>query len=174
MLASALLGCGGGPGGKGPAIALRQPSDTAVRTEGCIDTPFIAGDSRATSSGIQCGRAQASEGLQLRGRVVVEELGGLPGAGLEGLWVGVHVRGDRPLNLDAFPLAHAETETGPGGRFALLIEASGELMVAIRVEAGGRLLAARRVALQGPADPELSLLVPLDDGLRRELGLVAP
>lgn len=168
VLAVVVGGCGGGRSGRAPA--LRPPSDAPGRSEGCIDTPFIAGDERATRAGIQCGREARGDVTMISGQVVGEALSGLPGPGLEGLWVGVHSLGDGAVNLDALPLPTAETTTGPQGRFSLPARAAGELMIAVRIDAGGRLLAAQRLA-PGAATGPISLVVPLDDDLRRRLGL---
>ena len=169
VLIAALLAACGGPGGRGRAPALRQPSDSPGRTDGCIDTPFIGGDEQATPSGIQCGRADSGEVVLLRGRVVGEALSGLPGAGLEGLWVGLHNLGDGAVNLAALPPPMAETKTGPQGSFTLPAGIAGERMIAVRLKPDGRLLAAQR--LSATEAGEITLFVPLDDELRSELEL---
>jgi hypothetical protein len=81
----------------------------------------------------------------VRGRV--QRLGpdGLPGAGLEGLWVSVHLV-DVEDHGRAGP-ALAEVQSGPQGEFAVTVEgAGGELLVAVRAERGGATLGARRLS----------------------------
>jgi hypothetical protein len=144
---------------------LRRSQDPPERASGCIDTPFIGGDVHATTSGLSCGRERSPEAALLRGRVVSEELGGLPGAGLEGLWVTLHASdaGGGPLQLDALPPARAEQQTGPGGSFSIArTGAHGqEYVLAVRLEPDSPPLAARRV--DGPiGTAELVVTVPMN------------
>ena len=99
--------------------------------------------------------------MSLRGRVVAEAIGGLPGEGLEGLWIGVHAVGDRAVNLASLPPPVVEGETTVGGSFALIVSGTTELLVVVRERAGGELLAAQRVSAAS-LDGELQLLVPRD------------
>ena len=111
---------------------VRGPRDTAERPSGCIDTPFIAGDVRSTSSGVSCGRERSPDAALLRGRVVREELGSLPGAGLEGVWVTLHPLEGDFAQLDALPPAKAETETGPQGLFSIALTGAKEYVIVVK------------------------------------------
>ena len=95
----------------------------------------------------------------LRGRVVGEGPGGLPGGGIEGVWVTVHaIRG--PLQLDRLPPALAEVESGPQGSFAVARGGGGEVVVVVRATPDGPVLAAKRLAPVNDAEPELVLQIP--------------
>jgi hypothetical protein len=111
-------------------------------------------------TGVGCGREASPAGALLRGRVVSEAPGGLPGVGLEGVWVTVHVlRG--PLQIDRLPAAAAEVETGPQGSFALPRTSAGEIVVVVRAERGGPVLAAHRLdAIAEAPTAELVLRIP--------------
>lgn len=121
----------------------RAPSD---RPTGCIDTPHIGGDHRATTSGISCGgRPHSGKTVLVHGRVTALIDDGLPGAGIENLWVGVHSLGRGPVVIDALPAARAETRTGPQGEFSISFVGTGEYVITVRADASGPALAARRV-----------------------------
>jgi hypothetical protein len=132
----------------------RPPRPTPDRPTGCIDTPHIGGDPNATTTGIRCGaRPHTGETVLLQGRVTTQVDGGLPGPGVEGLWVGVHPFGGGP--------ARAETKTGPQGEFHLSFVGSGEYLVSVRAEASGPVLAARRVSANaGERSEPVNLQVP--------------
>jgi hypothetical protein len=89
--------------------------------------------------------------------------GGLPGPGVEDLWVGVHSLGRGPVMVDALPAARAETKTGPQGAFRLSFVGTGEYIVTVRSEASGPVLAAQRVNVDAghPSEP-VNLQVSLD------------
>lgn len=145
-LAAVTLACAEGRG-KRRGIASRQPDEGRERggdrPTGCIDTPFL--DERRTSAGVQCGRRDRADVVVLRGRVQGLRPDGLPGAGLEGLWVSVHLV-DVADGGRAGP-ALAEVQSGPQGEFSLTVEgAEGELLVAARAQRGGATLAARRLS----------------------------
>jgi hypothetical protein len=141
-------------------VKYRAPDESAQRPTGCIDTPFISPDHRSTTSGVQCGREASPVGLLLRGRVVSETSTGLPGVGIEALWVSVHAI-DHSAQVDRLPPARAETQSGPQGAFAVRLTYVGEYVIAVRAEPGGPVLAARRIStdLDAPL-PELLLVVP--------------
>jgi hypothetical protein len=144
-----------------PLAKLRQPDDLATRPSGCIDTPFVGPDHRSSTVGIHCGREASPDAALLRGRVVGETETGLPGAGLEDLWVSVHVI-EGAVELSRLPPAQAETRTGPQGAFAIALSGAGEYVIAVRGEPGGPVLGARRIVTQADArPPELVLRVPL-------------
>lgn len=134
----------------------RAPSD---RPTGCIDTPHIGGDHRATTSGISCGgRPHSAKTVLVHGRVTALIDGGLPGAGIENLWVGVHPLGGEPL-----PAARAETRTGPQGEFSISFVGTGEYVVTVRADASGPVLAARRVLVDaGDRSEPIHLQVAVD------------
>jgi hypothetical protein len=138
----------------GSAPKFRAPNEyEGERPTGCIDTPFISPDHRSTTTGVQCGgREAAPKAMMLRGRVVGESVAGLPGAGLEALWVSAHaVEGNTALTR--LPPARAETRTNPQGAFALPLAIAGEYVIAVRAEPGGPVLAAQRIR----ASPEAPL-----------------
>ncbi|KIG16908.1 hypothetical protein DB30_04070 [Enhygromyxa salina] len=144
---------------------VRAPQQTGPRPSGCIDTPFIGGDAVATTA-VTCGRERSPNASILRGRVVSEELGGLPGAGIEGVWVTLHPLDDRPLRLDALPPAIAQTQTGPQGSFAVPLGRRSAIayVIAVRLEPDSAPLTAQRVEGQqadqaGQAD-QVVLRVP--------------
>jgi hypothetical protein len=155
-----LLACGcSKSAGSGPK--LRGPDEYAERTTGCIDTPIISPEHRPTT-GVQCGREASPIEAWLRGRVVADA-GGLPGVGLEAMTVSVHATSGA-LQLDRLPPAHAETETGPQGAFAISLPNVGECLIVVRAEPGGPVLAAQRIQITDAARvPELVLLVPRPD-----------
>jgi hypothetical protein len=96
----------------------------------------------------------------LHGRVTVLVAGGLPGPGVEALWVGVHPLGGT-VQLDALPPARAETKTGPQGEFQLSFVGSGEYVVTVRAQASGPVLAARRLSADaGDRSEPLHLQIP--------------
>jgi hypothetical protein len=143
----------------GRADRTRRPRDPSDRPTGCIDTPHIGGDHRATTTGIRCGgHSRAAQTVLLHGRVTML-VDGLPGPGVEAMWVGVH-----PFSsgqLDALPPARAETKTGPQGEFRLWFVGSGEYVVTVRAEASGPVLAARRVTADaGERSEPLNLQIP--------------
>lgn len=160
MVLAAACGCSKPGDARG---FLRAPQDTPQpRPSGCIDTPLIGADHRSTTSGVSCGRERSPEASLLRGRVLAEELGGLPGAGIEGLWVTLHRLEDGPLRLDALPPAKAEAKTGPQGSFSIQRSGAREYVIAVRAQLDGPVLTARRVEVTGvePAS-ELVLTVRL-------------
>jgi hypothetical protein len=132
----------------------RPPRDMSDRPTGCIDTPLIGGNPNATTTGLRCGgRPNTGQTVLLQGRVTTLVEGGLPGAGVEGLWVGVQPFGGGPTR--------AETKTGPQGEFHLSFVGSGEFVVTVRAEASGPVLAARRVSADaGERSESLNLQVP--------------
>jgi hypothetical protein len=141
---------------------LRAPDELAPRTTGCIDTPFIGPDQQRSTAGVQCGREASPITMTVRGRVVAQSGGGLPGAGLEGLRVCVHAI-DGALQLDRLPPALAETTTGPQGAFVISLphageHLTGEYLIAVRAEPDGPVLAARRIEAASTTS-ELVLLV---------------
>lgn len=85
----------------------------------------------------------------LVGRVVREELGGLPGAAIEGAWVTLHsVERGRPPHFDALPPAIAQAQTGPQGDFVLAPSATlegHELLLAVWLDLDQTPLALRPV-----------------------------
>ncbi len=108
--------------------------------------------------------------MLLRGRVVGETASGLPGPGLEGVWVSVHVF-HGAVQLTRLPPARAETKTGPQGAFAISLNGAGEYVIAVRAEPDGPVLTARRIVTSSANRPaDLMLTVPLDDALRGDLG----
>ncbi|HVI00946.1 MAG TPA: hypothetical protein VM869_19650 [Enhygromyxa sp.] len=147
---------------------LRQPDELAPRTTGCIDTPFVGPDHRSSTAGVQCGREASPTVVTLRGRVVAEASGGLPGAGLEHLRVHVHAI-DGALRLDRLPPALVESTTGPQGAFAVSLEHVGECLIVVRPESGGPVLAARRIECVSTSD--LVLLVSQEDRAREQPAL---
>lgn len=160
MLASA---CSGQAGRRAEAPRPRHPSE---RPTGCIDTPHIGGDHRATTSGINCGgRPHSAKTVLIHGRVTALIEGGLPGPGVEGLWVSVHVFGGDSVTLGA-STARAETKTGPQGAFTLSFVGTGEYVVSVRAQASGPVLAARRVTVDaGDRSEPVNLQVALDGSL---------
>lgn len=145
QLAPLLLLIGSGcpnSGASGPK--LRQPNELAPRTTGCIDTPFIGPDQLRSTAGVQCGREASPTAVTVRGRVVAQVSGGLPGAGLESLRVYVHAI-DGAVQLDRLAPALAESTTGPQGAFAVAFTGVGECLIVVRAEPGGPVLAARRI-----------------------------
>jgi hypothetical protein len=160
--AAALSGCSK-PGDA--RVFLRRPQAAPQpRPSGCIDTPFIGGDHRATTAGINCGRERSPEASLLRGRVVGEVLGGLPGAGIEGVWVTLHPLDpveDRPLQLDVLPPAKVEVQTGPQGSFSVGLRGAEAYVIVVRAQRGSPPLAARRVEVADvERSGELVLTVP--------------
>jgi hypothetical protein len=152
-----------------PQAELRRPEDIPERPTGCIDTPFIAGAPGGPTPGIRCGREKSPDAVLLRGRVSVQDAQGLPGPGVEGVWVSVHPL-EGPLRLDALEPARAEVKTGLQGAFSISFSGTGEHVIVVRLEPGGSVLAARRIRAQaGDASEQLVLLVPLDDGVRERL-----
>ena len=154
-----LLGCAcSNSGGSRPKFAA--PNEYAERPSGCIDTPFVGPDHRSTTSGVQCGREASPGAVTLRGRVVSESIAGLPGAGLEALWVSVHAV-DGGSELARLPPARAQTRTDPQGAFAVSLTRVGEYVITVRGEPDGPVLAARRIDARGDEPlPELLLLIP--------------
>lgn len=143
----------------GSRVEWRAPNEYAARSTGCVDTPFIGPDHRSVTSGVQCGREASPDAMVVRGRVVGETIAGLPGPGLEALWVSVHAI-DGSAQLSRLPPAQAETKTGPQGAFALPLTRTGDHLIVVRAESGGPVLAARRVQASLDASlPELLLLV---------------
>lgn len=142
----------------------RRPQHSPERPTGCIDTPHIGGDHRATTSGIGCGgRPNSSKTVLVHGRVTALIDGGLPGPGVEDLWVGVHPIGRDPSRVDALPPARAQTISGPQGEFSLSFVGTGEYIVTVRTEASGPVLAARRVLVDaGDRSEPVNLQVVLD------------
>jgi hypothetical protein len=99
----------------------------------------------------------------VHGRVTALTEGGLPGPGVEHLWVGVHPIGHDPSMVDALPAARAQTETGPQGAFSLSFVGTGEYIVTVRAQAAGPVLAARRVTVDaGDRSEPVNLQVSLD------------
>jgi hypothetical protein len=147
-----------------PRAEVRRPQHPSERPTGCIDTPHIGGDHRATTSGIRCGaRPHTGETMLLHGHVTMQIEGGLPGPGVEDLWVGVHPLGRGPVQLDALPPARAETKTGPQGSFSLSFVGTGEYLVTVRAQPTGPVLTVRRVtANAGDRSEPLNLQVPSD------------
>ena len=141
-------------------MKFRAPDESAQRPTGCIDTPFISPDHRSTTTGVQCGREASPASMVLRGRVVRETATGLPGSGVEALWVSVHAF-DGSSPIDRLPPAQADTRSGPQGAFAVPLTYVGEYVIAVRAEPGGPVLAARRITadLDAPLS-ELLLVVP--------------
>jgi hypothetical protein len=141
----------------GRADRDRRPRAPSDRPTGCIDTPHIGGDHRATTTGIGCG-GRPGHTVLLHGRVTMLVDGGLPGPGVEGLLVGVHPFGGQ---LDHLPPARAESKTGPQGEFSLSFIGSGEYVVTVRAEASGPVLAARRITAEaGDRTEPLNLQIP--------------
>lgn len=142
----------------------RRPQHPPERPTGCIDTPHIGGDHRATTSGIGCGgRPNSGKTVLVHGRVTALIDGGLPGPGIEDLWVSVHPIGRDPSMVDALPPARAQTQTGPQGTFRLSFDGTGEYIVTVRSEASGPVLAARRVRVDaGDRSEPVNLQVALD------------
>jgi hypothetical protein len=94
----------------------------------------------------------------VHGRVTALIEGGLPGPGVEDLWVSVHVFGG-----DALSAARAETQTGPQGTFTLSFVGTGEYIVSVRAQAAGPVLAARRITVDaGDRSEPVNLQVSLD------------
>lgn len=153
-----------------PRAEPRPPEGMPERPSGCIDTPYIGGDQRATTTGTRCGRKASKDPVLLRGRVGTQDERGLPGPALEGAWVTIHPLEGGPLRLEALPPARAESRTGPQGSFSISLFGAGEYVLAVRLERSGPMLAARRIQAQA-ADrtPELSLLVPLDPRIQAHL-----
>lgn len=143
---------------------VRRPPAASDRPTGCIDTPHIGGDHRATTTGINCGgRPHSAKTVLVHGRVTALIEGGLPGAGVEGLWVGVHLLAGGPVIVDALPAARAETTTGPQGTFSLSFVGTGEYVVTVRARASGPVLAAQRLTLDaGERSEPVNLQVALD------------
>jgi hypothetical protein len=140
----------------GRADRDRRPKDPSDRPTGCIDTPHIGGDHRATTTGIRCG-GRPGHGVLVHGRVTVL-VDGLPGPGVEAMWVGVHPFGGQ---LDVLPPARAETKTGPQGEFQLSFVGSGEYVVTVRTHASGPVLAARRITTDaGERSEPVNLQIP--------------
>jgi hypothetical protein len=137
----------------------RPPSE---RPTGCIDTPLIGGDHRATTTGIRCGgRPDSAKAVIVHGRVTALVEGGLPGPGVENLWVSVHPLGGGIV--DGLPAARAETQTGPQGTFSLSFVGTGEYVVTVRAQASGPVLAARRVTVDaGDRSEPVNLQVALE------------
>lgn len=158
-----------------PRAELRGPQDLSERPTGCIDTPFVGPDHRTSTLGVRCGREASPDAVLLRGRVVGETQSGLPGPGLEGVWVSVHaITG--AVQLSHLPPARAEIETGPQGAFAISLTGLGEVLIVVRSDPNGPVLSARRVAAHADArTPELVLTVPLaEDQRERAAPTTAP
>jgi hypothetical protein len=143
----------------------RPPRDSPDRPTGCIDTPHIGGDHRATTTGIRCGaRPHTGDTVLLHGRVTMQVESGLPGPGVEGMWVGAHPLGRGPVQLDALPRARAETTTGPQGAFRLSFAGAGEYLITVRANSTGPVLAAQRIVAQsGDPSPPLQLQIPRNE-----------
>jgi hypothetical protein len=143
---------------------VRRPQHPSERPTGCIDTPHIGGDHRATTTGIPCGgRPHSAKAVLVHGRVTALVAGELPGAGIEDLWVGVHPLGSGPVIVDALPAARGESRTGPQGTFSISFVGTGEYVVTVRAEASGPVLAARRVTVDaGDRSEPVNLQVSLD------------
>lgn len=146
-----------------PRAEPRPPQDLPERPTGCIDTPHIGGDHRATTTGIRCGaRPHSAETVLLHGRVT-SQIDGLPGPGVEDLWVGVHPLGRGPVHFEALPPTRAETKTGPQGAFSLSFIGTGEYLVTVRANPTGPVLAAQRIVAEaGERSDPLHLQVLLD------------
>lgn len=124
----------------GRARAYTPPSPNYARGSGCIDTPFVGRDAPAGSGGVQCGRRASNLEVSVRGRVVGMQ-GGLPGQGLEGLWITVH-----PDAGGVDSIAAEKAQTGPQGQFEVHLRSAGEQLVAVRRGSErGAVVAARRV-----------------------------
>jgi hypothetical protein len=102
----------------------------------------------------------------VHGRVTALVEGGLPGTGVEDLWVGVHPLERGLVSIDALPAARAETKTGPQGAFSLSFVGTGEYVVTVRAQASGPVLAARRVNVDAGDRSEPVILQVALDGSR--------
>ncbi|PRQ07966.1 hypothetical protein ENSA7_24050 [Enhygromyxa salina] len=79
--------------------------------------------------------------------MVSEELGGLPGAGIEGVWVTIHPLDDHAFRLEALPPMISQAQTGPQGEFAVALGRRRALayVIAVRTEPDSAPLTARPV-----------------------------
>ncbi|MCA9699238.1 MAG: hypothetical protein KC431_17065 [Myxococcales bacterium] len=141
---------------------FRQPGDYPERPSGCIDTPFIGPDAHTTSSGVVCGRQRRSTAALLRGRVVSGMPGGLPGPGLEGMWITVHA-GEGPVGSQ-LSAPRTETQSGPQGSFSCSVgvadgNGAEELVLVVRKTPDGPVLAAKRVRAVAGENPDVILIV---------------
>ncbi|PRQ04240.1 hypothetical protein ENSA5_09500 [Enhygromyxa salina] len=93
--------------------------------------------------------------------MVSEALPGLPGPGLEDLWVTSHPVAGGSARVDALGPAHAESKTGPQGVFSIALTEAREHVIVVRADPTGPALAARRIDT-GPDAPrdQLILTVP--------------
>lgn len=142
---------------------LESPSVPAGRSSGCVDTPFLGPDPYNAGQGIDC-RPRTSRRTQvttLRGKVVAEVLGGLPGAGLEGMFVSIHASEGIAV-LSRLPSVLAETTTDAQGGFVLsAVLRPGTYIVAVRPEPDEAAVAIQQVSIvERSALPDLLLRVP--------------
>jgi hypothetical protein len=142
---------------------LHSPSGVpSGRPSGCVDTPFLGPDAYNAGRGIDCApRISRTHVTQLRGKVVAEVLGGLPGPGLEAMLVSVHASEGTPVvgHLSA-PLAEATTDAQ--GAFVLsAVLRPGTYFVAVRREPDQPAVAIQQVAIvDGDSQTDLLLRVP--------------
>lgn len=154
-MSSLLLGLSTGCPSRDRDYDLQTPSGVpAGRPSGCVDTPFLGPDPYTASRGIDCThQSRRTRVTSLRGKVVAEVLGALPGAGLEKMLVSVHASEGLPL---------AETTTDAQGAFELTATLRpGTYFVAVRAAPDQAALAIQKVEIVDGATPsELLLRVP--------------